>query len=149
MSKFRRTTILRPFFDIFERLLETQNFLLLKSYPLEISFPYIIIINYLKWLEIHLKRTFFTIFFTKKIENVGSGTLPRFTSRSKHTLVNISIIQLQVDTQQAIFNAQPRQFCLTYNELQSSSFYQCQCILHNNVKYSSYLQLLAILKQLE
>ena len=34
MSKFRWTTILRPFFDIFERLLETQNFLLLKITPL-------------------------------------------------------------------------------------------------------------------
>ena len=26
MSKFRQTTILRPFFDIFERLPKTQNF---------------------------------------------------------------------------------------------------------------------------
>ena len=33
MSKFRRNTILRPFFDIFERLLETQNFFFWKNYP--------------------------------------------------------------------------------------------------------------------
>ena len=33
MSKFRRTTIFRPFFDIFERLLETQNFFFEKLPP--------------------------------------------------------------------------------------------------------------------
>ena len=33
MSKFRRNTILRPFFDIFERLLETQNFFFGKITP--------------------------------------------------------------------------------------------------------------------
>ena len=33
MSKFRRNTILRPFFDIFERLLQTQNFFFEKLPP--------------------------------------------------------------------------------------------------------------------
>ena len=33
MSKFRRTTILRPFFDIFERLPKTQNFFFEKLPP--------------------------------------------------------------------------------------------------------------------
>ena len=33
MSKFRRTTILRPFFDIFERLLETQYFFIVEKLP--------------------------------------------------------------------------------------------------------------------
>ena len=33
MSKFRQTTILRPFFDIFERLLETQIFFFWKITP--------------------------------------------------------------------------------------------------------------------
>ena len=33
MSKFRRTTILRPFCDIFERLLETQNYFFEKLPP--------------------------------------------------------------------------------------------------------------------
>ena len=34
MSKFRQTTILRPFFDIFERLPKTQNFFFWKITPL-------------------------------------------------------------------------------------------------------------------
>ena len=39
MSKFRRTTIPRPFFEIFERLLETQNFFwMLKKKFVESSF---------------------------------------------------------------------------------------------------------------
>ena len=33
MSKFRQTTILRPFFDIFERLPKTQNFFFEKLPP--------------------------------------------------------------------------------------------------------------------
>ena len=33
MSKFRWTTILRPFFDIFERLLETQYFFIVEKLP--------------------------------------------------------------------------------------------------------------------
>ena len=33
MSKFRQATILRPFFDIFERLLETQNFFFVEKLP--------------------------------------------------------------------------------------------------------------------
>ena len=33
MSKFRQTTILRPFFDIFERLLEKRNFFVVEKLP--------------------------------------------------------------------------------------------------------------------
>ena len=41
MSKFRQTTILRPFFDIFERLPKTQNFFLLKNYPPALQKPFL------------------------------------------------------------------------------------------------------------
>ena len=41
MSKLRQTTILRPFFDIFERLPNTQNFFLLKNYPPALQKPFL------------------------------------------------------------------------------------------------------------